>query len=283
MFDFSIIVLELFTSSLDSIESFSIFNNLIILLISFLSNLFSAISGGGAGLIQLPALIHLGIPYYQAMALHKAATVALGVGSTSRNLKNIKNDSLIITELLIFGIPGVLLGTSIVKYLSEEILYLLLGIFSLFLGIYSVYKQNLGLQTITKNINLKINIKFIIFVFLIGVLNGAISSGTGLFVTILLIKTFGIDFLRSISITFLTVGIFWNATGAISLSRIGTVPIDLLIILIIGSFLGGLLGAHLTYLKGNKLIKNSYTIICFLISISLFIKSIYRFEILDLI
>ena len=272
MFDFSIIVSELVTYILNSFQYFSIFNHLLILLISFFSNLFSAISGGGAGLIQLPALIHLGIPYYQAMALHKAATVALGVGSTTRNLKNIKNDSLVIIEILLFGIPGVLLGTSIVNYLSEEILYTLLGLFSLCLGIYSICKPDLGLKTKTKNFNFKTNIRFTIFVFFIGVLNGAISSGTGLFMTILLIKTFGIDFLRSISITFLTVGIFWNAVGAISLSRLGTVPIDLLIILIIGSFLGGLIGAHLTYLKGNRLIKNSYTIICFLISFSLFIK-----------
>ena len=54
------------------IESISIF------LISFFSNTFSAISGGGAGLLQLPALILSGVPYYQALASHKLATVALG-------------------------------------------------------------------------------------------------------------------------------------------------------------------------------------------------------------
>jgi len=40
-------------------------------LISFFSNTFSAISGGGAGLLQLPALILSGVPYYQALASHK--------------------------------------------------------------------------------------------------------------------------------------------------------------------------------------------------------------------
>ena len=55
----------------------SIYESISILLISFFSNTFSAISGGGAGLIQLPALILSGIPYYQALASHKLATVAL--------------------------------------------------------------------------------------------------------------------------------------------------------------------------------------------------------------
>ena len=61
-------------------NDFYFYNNVLIFLISFISNTFSAISGGGAGLIQLPALILSGIPYYQALATHKVATVALGLG-----------------------------------------------------------------------------------------------------------------------------------------------------------------------------------------------------------
>ena len=44
----------------------SLFKSIYIFLISFFSNTFSAISGGGAGLLQLPALILSGVPYYQA-------------------------------------------------------------------------------------------------------------------------------------------------------------------------------------------------------------------------
>ena len=85
------------------------------------------------------------------------------------------------------------------------------------------------------------------------------------------------DFLRAVSITFFTVGIFWNAVGAICLSKIGTVPSNLLIILIVGSFLGGFMGAHLSNLKGNKLIKTSFTIVCLSVGLSLLIKSINVF------
>lgn len=45
--------------------------------ISLLANLFSAFSGGGAGLLQLPALIFLGLPFGVALATHKIASVAL--------------------------------------------------------------------------------------------------------------------------------------------------------------------------------------------------------------
>ena len=85
------------------------------------------------------------------------------------------------------------------------------------------------------------------------------------------------DFLRAISLTFFTVGIFWNFTGAIFLSKIGSIPLKILILLIIGSFTGGYFGAHLSKLKGNKLIKKTFTIVCLFVGISLLIKSIINF------
>ena len=114
--------------------------------------------------------------------------------------------------------------------------------------------------------------------FLIGILNGSISSGTGLLVTILLIKTFGMDFLRAISMTFFTVGIFWNFVGAVFLAKIGSLPSDILITLIIGSFAGGYFGAHLSKLNGNILIKKTFTSVCILVGVSLLIKSINTFS-----
>ena len=78
----------------------SLFKSIAIFFISFFSNTFSAISGGGAGLLQLPALILFGTPYYQALASHKLATVALGLGGSLRNYKSLKNDINITLSLI---------------------------------------------------------------------------------------------------------------------------------------------------------------------------------------
>ena len=239
--------------------------------------MFSAVSGGGAGLLQLPALILFGVPYYQALASLKLATVALGLGGSLRNYKSLKNDVYVASQILIFGVPGVIIGTSIVEYLSEEYLYLFLGIISISIAVYSFIKSDLGLSSRNSELNLIHKIRFLIFIFLIGILNGSISSGTGLLTTILLIKTYGMDFLRAISLTFLTVGIFWNFTGAIFLSKIGSIPSNILILLLIGSFTGGFFGAHLSKLKGNTLIKKTFTVVCLSIGINLLIKSIISF------
>ncbi len=253
---------------------FYFYKNILIFLISFISNTFSAISGGGAGLIQLPSLILFGLPYYQVLATHKVATVALGLGGSIRNFKYLKNDIHILWQILFFGTPGVILGSSIVKFLSEQYLYLILGLISVTLAIYSFRKPGLGLKSTNYIINSQLELKFIIPIFFIGILNGSVSSGTGLLVTILLIKTFKIDFLRAISLTFFTVGIFWNAIGAFFLSRIGYIPTNLLVVLILGSFTGGYFGAHLSNLKGNKLIKNIFTVVCLFVGLSLLVRSI---------
>ena len=269
-------MLYLLTIFLDS-QDHSIYKSITIFLISFFSNTFSAISGGGAGLFQLPALILSGVPYYQALASHKLATVALGIGGSLRNYKSLGNDIYLAVQILIFGLPGVIFGASLVEFISEQYLYLTLGVFSILLAFYSFIRSDLGLTSVNNNLNFIHKIRFLIFIFFIGILNGSISSGTGLLVTILLIKTFGMDFLRAISLTFFTVGIFWNFTGAIYLSKIGTVPQNILFLLLIGSFAGGYFAAHLSKLKGNVLVKKTFTTVCLLEGISLFIKSIMSF------
>ena len=266
-----------FLSIAESNSDYFLYKYLIVFFISFLSNTFSGISGGGAGLLQLPALILYGIPYYQALATHKIATVFLGLGSSLRNHKSLKNDKFILAQILIFGTPGVILGASFVEFISEEVLYLILGVISVSLAFYSFINRNFGLSTENKTITLISRFKFLILIFLIGILNGSISSGTGLLVTLLLVKTFEINFLRATSLTFFSVGIFWNAIGAIFLSKIGFLPIDLLLVLTLGSFTGGFFGAHISNLKGNKLIKKTFNTVCLLVGINLLIKSINYF------
>ena len=64
-----------------------------LLFVSFFSNLFSAFSGGGAGIIQLPAILLLfEISFPVALATHKISTVLLGLGASLKFFeKNIPN------------------------------------------------------------------------------------------------------------------------------------------------------------------------------------------------
>ncbi|MBV1960144.1 MAG: TSUP family transporter, partial [Oleibacter sp.] len=74
--------------------------------IAVIANWFSALAGGGAGLIQLPILIFMGLPFPLALATHKIATVALGVGATARHLREGHLDKLILLLIFLAGVPG---------------------------------------------------------------------------------------------------------------------------------------------------------------------------------
>jgi len=91
-------------------------SQLLLFLISLLANLFSAFSGGGAGLIQLPALIFLGLPFGIALATHKVASVALGIGATLRHLKESSLERRFAVFILATGLPGVLLGANLILH-----------------------------------------------------------------------------------------------------------------------------------------------------------------------
>ena len=96
---------------------------------------------------------------------------------------------------------------------------------------------------------------------LIGVLNGSLTSGTGLFVTLWLVRWFGLDYKRAVAYTLVLVGMFWNGAGALTLGLLGDIRWAWLPALLLGSLLGGYLGAHLSIVKGNRWIKRGFEIV----------------------
>lgn len=243
----------------------------ILFLVSFIANLFSAFSGGGAGLLQLPALIFLGLPFGIALATHKVASVALGVGATVRHLREGSLNRQFAMFFLLSGVPGVIIGASLILQIEDRLATFALGLLTLGLGIYSILKKDLGQQHQPKNRDRQGYLVGGIVLFLIGALNGSLTSGTGLFVTIWLIRWFGMDYKTAVAYTLVLVGVFWNGTGAVTLGILGDIRWEWLPVLILGSLLGGYGGAHLAITKGNKWIKRGFEIVTILIGTKLII------------
>jgi len=240
--------------------------------ISFLSNFISALSGGGAGLIQLPALIFFGLPFSKALATHKVASVALGFGASVPHLKKNNLQLNYAFLILISGIPGVLLGAYTSFILPGNISTILLGFFTLFLSFYSIRQQNFGCSNQIYSINKLRLLIGSLGLFIIGFLNGYLSSGTGLFVTIWMITIFNLSFSVAVSYTLILVGIFWNGIGALSLGLTGNIVWSYIPVLILGSLIGGYFGAYFSIIKGSKFIKVVFELVSFSVGISLLVK-----------
>jgi len=245
----------------------------LVFIVSLIANFFSALSGGGAGLIQLPALIFLGLPFGLALATHKVATIALGLGATARHLKDNKIERDLALVMLLAGIPGVILGASIILQIPGSIAKIALGILIICLSIYSVLSPDLGQILSVKNRSTKGYFVGGGVLFFIGILNGSLTSGTGLFVTLWLIRWFGLDYKLAVSYTLVFVGLFWNTSGAITLGFLGDIHWIWIPALLLGSFIGGYFGAHFSIVKGNQLIKRSFEVVTLLIGLKLLFGS----------
>ena len=245
-------------------------NSLALLFGSLIANTLASLSGGGAGLLQFPLLIFLGLPFSVALATHKVASVALGLGAAYTHIKGGTLSWKICLYLIIVGSIGVVVGANIVLMLPDAIAQKLLGAMILALGVYSRLKKQLGQEEQLKNRDIKGWIIGGVGLALIGIINGSLTAGSGLLVTLFLVRWFGFTYKQAVALTMICVGLFWNGIGGIAIVQAGA-PIYWvwLPILLLSSFIGGSLGAVLANRSSNQLVKTAFEILTFAVGIKL--------------
>lgn len=242
---------------------------IVLFIVAVVANWFSALAGGGAGLIQLPALIFLGLPFPLALATHKIATVALGIGATGRHLKEGHLNWPLVLLIIVAGGPAVILGVLAILDFDPRSAEIILGLLTLALVLYSFFKPDLGQQSQEKHRHVWGYVIGALGLFVFGFINGALSAGSGLFVTLWLIYWFGLDYKTAVAQTMLGVGLVWNAIGALSMGVMAEVQWSWLPALLIGSLVGGYLGAHTSILSGNKVVKRVFELITLIAALKL--------------
>ena len=161
------------------------------------------------------------------------------------------------------------LGASLVLRVPDRAAELSLGILTMGLGVYSMLNPNLGQRSEATHRDTPGYLVGGLVLFGIGVLNGSLTSGTGLFVTLWLVQWFGLDYKRAVAYTLVLVGLFWNGSGALTLGLQGTIRWDWIPVLLVASMLGGYIGAHYSIMKGNRWIKRVYEMVTFLVGLKL--------------
>lgn len=246
------------------------FNSLLLFFGSFISNTLASLSGGGAGLLQFPLLIFFGLPFSIALATHKVASVALGLGAAYTHIKHKSFSPNVAAYLVLVGSIGVVIGANIVLLIPEQVAEKMLGLMILAIGIYSRLKKQLGQTARPTHRDLKGWIIGGLGLIVIGIINGSLTAGSGLLVTIFLVRWFGYSYKQAVALTMLCVGLFWNGIGGVAVAIAGA-PIywPWLPILLLGSFLGGSLGAYLTTKYSNQVIKICFELLTFAVGIKL--------------
>lgn len=242
-----------------------------LVVVAFFANAFAAVAGGGVGLIQLPLLLFLGLPYPQALATHKVASVALGVGAGSRYARAGVLEPRYMMLILVAGLPGVWLGSWEVLTIPAPVIRAALGILTVGLGLYSFSCRNLGHMATPIHREFSGLVLGGLGLFVIGVLNGSVTSGTGLFCTLWLVWWFGFDYKTAVAYTLTLVGLVWNATGAVTLGSYGLVQWQWLPWLLVGALSGSYLGAHGGLLVSNRWIKRAFELLTIAVGVRLLV------------
>jgi len=195
--------------------------------------------------------------------------VALGVGATLRHVREKSLEWRFALFIMLTGVPGVVIGARFILSVPDRYAQLALGILTMALGIYSWCKPALGQVGSPRHRGAKGFIIGGLVLFTIGILNGSLTSGTGLFVTLWLVSWFGLDYKHAVAYTLVLVGLAWNGTGAVTLGMLGEIQWTWLPALLLGSLFGGYIGAHLAITKGNAWIKRAFEVITVLVGAKL--------------
>ena len=220
----------------------------------FVANVLASLSGGGAGFVQLPLLIFMGLPFSLALGTHKVAVVALGLGSLTKNhqVNNLNGKAVLI--FLLLGCPAVVLGSVFVVELKDWIAEFSLGLITIASVIYSATKKQFGLENRENTLTRRDYVRAAFFTVLVGILSGSFSSGAGLMAIMVMVMCYRMDIKKAIHHSMILVAFIWNLTGAVAMGTMASIHWEWVPMLVLGAFLGGFTGTFLIkYLDAAKI------------------------------
>ncbi|MCR5536452.1 MAG: sulfite exporter TauE/SafE family protein [Succinivibrio sp.] len=238
---------------------------------SMLASLLASISGGGGGFILLPALILFGLPFLEALGTHKASMLFIGLGNLSRK-NSLQNFNLhLCLILLCIGVPGVILGTVLVSLVPERTAKITLGLLSILMSVYTLCSKNLiADKGESKPSRLRMSLG-VLLILLIALLAGALSTGAGIFLTIILTLCFNLELKQAIRYSVIFASTVWNLVGAITVGMMVPIAWHWLPVLLAGSFVGGMLGARVLNHLSKRAVKYLFTTVACLSGVLLII------------
>ncbi|NEQ53330.1 MAG: sulfite exporter TauE/SafE family protein [Leptolyngbya sp. SIO3F4] len=224
-------------------------------LASFVACFFSSLAGGGAGLILLPILLLLGLPFVNALACHKLAVGFIGLGSGYRYTKSGLIDWPMFWWTGLTGVPFVIFGTRFASRLSGETMRPILGIVILVMVGIALLRKSDHLEHQPRAMSLRLWLLASVVLAPMAFYSGWVSAGAGIFTTYLYLQFFGYDQLHATAMTLSANGIFWNMIGAASHVFLGHTIWVLAPGLVGGALLGSYCGAGVGIKKGNKFLR----------------------------
>ncbi|MBI2657769.1 sulfite exporter TauE/SafE family protein [Candidatus Woesearchaeota archaeon] len=215
----------------------------LLLVVSFLSAIMGTMAGMAMA-VMVPVMVFLGIPVHTAVATGRFSMIGIGVGNIRTFSKREKMEAKYILPLAIAGIIGTLIGTSFLKYLSENALENIIGAFIIGISIVVLFEEKLRPKEKGHGVTYRHHALSAIAGLFIGSYIGIVGGGAATIIIFVLVLVYGLSFHQAVAnqkavtlpITIIATLVFIYQ-GLVDY-RIG---IPLLIVNILGGYVGAIL------------------------------------------
>jgi uncharacterized protein len=232
------------------------FENLVLLCIAaFTAGFVDAIVGGG-GLIQTPAaLVLLGnFPVVQAIGSTKIPSFSGTFFAALQYLKKVKLDQVLTALMCVIAFIASYAGSQLLTMVSNQFMKPVLLIVLAGVAIYTYSKKNFGQQE-TKTHSRQTQYVYAIAISLVlGFYDGFIGPGAGSFLILAFISLLGYDFIHA-SAQAKLVNLSTNLGSILIFSLKGKIIWAAALPMALCNALGGILGARLAMIRGNRFIR----------------------------
>ena len=237
------------------------FHQIYIILAGFIIGLLSGMFGFGGSSISTPLLrIFFLIPPYYALASPLPMTVISSSVASAKYYKENLIEWKVVWDLLLFIVPGSVLGAYLTKYISGKVLMLLTAIFLLYISLRFILRRDIRLIR-------KMEKRYLIIPagFFIGFISGLLANGGGIFVVPVLFLL-GMNIKKAIASS-LVVVLLGVIPSIIVHTYLGHINWLLTLFLTIGAIPSSYVGASLTVKMDRAKLQFLYGLFLFLFSI----------------
>jgi uncharacterized membrane protein YfcA len=232
---------------------------LIIFGTTFVATFLSAMSGGGASIINLPVFLSLGMPFPLATAVQKVSSAFWVLPAAYNYLHDRKIDWKFLFLFSGIGLLGAYIGVRVVLALPERTLELIVGVLILALVAYTFFKKDLGLAAVSSRSRVRQLLAYPSAAIL-GFYESIFGAGNGVLFSIIGFFTKGFDFIYALGYYF-AAAFAWCVFAAYLLIQEGYYDLPAMASAVVGSVLGAYLGSRLAKYKGNSFIKAVFLIV----------------------
>ncbi len=231
-----------------------------LLFMGLLAGFVDAVAGGG-GLISIPALTYTGLPMVMVFGTNKFGST---FGTSMAVYKYYRGGLINIMTVyrgLVMGFIGALIGAYTVNHISNNFMRVIVPFLLLFVFIFNIFNKKLGLEKGKQRMSEVLFFSF--FGFILGFYDAFFGPGVGNFWIISIVFFLGYTFLEASGYA-KVLNLKSNLFSLAVFLFYGKVNYTFGIVMAIGQFFGGYLGAKSVILKGSKIVRPFFMTVVFI-------------------